>query len=88
MGYDTKKQLPLSILAIVKILEMIKLEMEERDTEEAQSLVRVGALIAVLIAASLQGYEEFHLDIATTRSHLNDGRHGKIPKKSKRRINV
>jgi hypothetical protein len=35
MGYDTKKQLPLSILAIVKILEMIKLEMEERETEEA-----------------------------------------------------
>ncbi|KAL3787047.1 hypothetical protein ACHAWO_007436 [Cyclotella atomus] len=39
MGYDTKKQLPLSILAIVKILEMIKLEMEERETEEAHGKI-------------------------------------------------
>jgi hypothetical protein len=84
MGYDTKKQLPLSILAIVKILEMIKLEMEERETEEAWSLVRFGALIAVLTAALLRGYEGFYLDIAATRSHLNDCRHGKIPNKFKR----
>ncbi|KAL3780370.1 hypothetical protein ACHAWO_009694 [Cyclotella atomus] len=37
MGYDTKKQLPLSILAIVKILELIKSDMEERDLEEART---------------------------------------------------
>lgn len=79
MGYDTKKQLPLSILAIVKILELVKLDMEERDEEEANSLLWFGALIAVLTAALLQGYEGFYLDIAATQAHLEDGRNGKMP---------
>ena len=83
MGYETKKQLPLSLLAIVKVLELVKLDMDERDEEEARSLLRFGALIAVLTAASLRGYEGFYLDIAATQAHLQDGNQGILPKQFK-----
>jgi hypothetical protein len=80
MGYKTKKQLPLSLLAIVKVLDAVKLDMDEQNEKEARSLFRFGALIA---AASLHRYEGFYLVIAATRAHLQDGNQGVSPKQFK-----
>lgn len=80
MGYKTKKQLPLLMLAIVKILELVKVDMEKQDVEEAQSLLRFGALVAILTAASLRGHEGFYLDITATQAHLDESKDGVVPR--------
>jgi hypothetical protein len=81
MGYDTKKQLALTIKAIVKILELVKQDLEDREDEEVALLTRFGALVAILTGASLRGHEGFYLDIAATKAHLGDGKDGLIPEK-------
>lgn len=85
MGYDTKKQLPLSIRAIVKLLELVKLDADDKEAEEARQLWKFGALVAILTAASLRGYEGFYLDLAATRAHITDGKSGLVPPNFKKK---
>jgi hypothetical protein len=63
MGYDTKKQLALTIKAIVKMLELVKQDLDDREDEEVALLTRFGALVAILTGASLRGHEGVYLDI-------------------------
>jgi hypothetical protein len=87
MGYDTKKQLPLQLKAIVKMLELVRQDLDEREAAESALLLRFGALVAILTAGSLRGHEGFYLDIAATKAHLEDGKQGVLPEKfSKQRI--
>jgi hypothetical protein len=87
MGFDTKKQLPLPIKAIAKMLELVKQDLDEREGDEVALLLRFGALVAILTGASLRGHEGFYLDVAATKAHLNDRREVSILNKfSKQRI--
>jgi hypothetical protein len=87
MGYDTKKQLALTIKAIVKMLELVKQDLDDREDEEVALLTRFGALVAILTGASLRGHEGLYLDIAATKAHIGDGKDGVVPEKfSKKRI--
>ena len=85
MGYDTRNQLALPIKAIVAILSLIKADAEEKDEEYYNVLIKLGALIAILTAASLRGYEGFYLDLAATRAHIQDGKFGVVPENFKRK---
>ena len=85
MGYDTANQMALPIKTVVKMLELIKLDVLERDEEYSRILVRLGALVAILTAASLRGYEGFYLDLAATKAHIADGKQGKVPSNFKRK---
>jgi hypothetical protein len=58
MGYETKNQKALPILAVVRQLELISTDIESEDDVSARNFfIRLGALIAVLTAASLRGHE-------------------------------
>lgn len=81
MGFDTKNQLALPIKAIVLLLDMIKLDAEGLEEEYSSILYKLGSLIAILTAASLRGHEGLYLDLAATRAHIQDGKHGTIPVK-------
>ena len=84
MGYDTNNQLALSIKCIVTMLDMIKTHALEMDDTYARRLYKTGALVTILTAASLRGYEGFYLDLAATRNHIAKGREGSVPKGFKR----
>ena len=79
MGFDTKNQLALPIQTIVKLLELIKIDADDRDVAYSASLVKLGALLSILTAASLRGYEGFYLDLAATRAHIHEGENGVVP---------
>lgn len=57
---------------------------DEREAAESALLLRFGALVAILTAASLRGHEGFYLDIAATKAHLKDVKNGALPKKFSR----
>lgn len=81
MGFDTMNQKPLTMMCILKQLEMIRSDMEEAVGTEKSFLVKLGALITLLTAASLRGHEGFYLDIASTRNIHAKGETGVIPKR-------
>lgn len=83
MGYDTKRQQAVAIKVVVLMLTMVKDDAIGHDDEYATVLYKFGALVAILTAASLRGYEGFYLDLAATRSHLAEGQVGEVPKKFK-----
>ena len=77
MGYDTKKQLDVPILVVVRLLELVRMDLEsENSLGRKNRLIKLGALVAVLTGASLRGHEGFYLDIAGTQKRLTRGAHG------------
>lgn len=80
MGYDTKRQEALPIKTIVLMLQLVKRDADEKDDKYADCLYKFGALVAILTAGSLRGYEGFFLDLAGTRGHISSGQLGCIPK--------
>jgi hypothetical protein len=55
-------------MAMLRQLELIAQDIDdEDDVSQKAFLIRLGALIAILTAASLRGHEGFYLDIAATR---------------------
>ena len=80
MGYDTRKQLDLSILAIVAMIEQIESDIDtSEDVTQVNRLIKTAALVTILTAASLRGHEGFYLDIAGTQKYLHKGKHGQLP---------
>ena len=80
MGYDTVKQLDVPIRVVVRQLELIWADAEfETDLARRHTLIKTGALIAVLTAASLRGHEGFYLDVAGTLKRLPKGADGVLP---------
>jgi hypothetical protein len=66
MGFDTKNQKPVSILCLIKQLEMIKSDMEQANGADCHFLVKLGAMITLLTAGTFRDHEGFYLDIAST----------------------
>jgi hypothetical protein len=80
MGYETKNQKALPILAVVRQLELIAADIDSEDDASTRNfLIRLGALIAILTSASLRGHEGFYLDIAGTMKRIDEGKSGKVP---------
>eukprot|EP00956_Cyclotella_meneghiniana_P014411 scaffold21564_cov22-Cyclotella_meneghiniana.AAC.1 len=80
MGYDTRNQRDLPILAIVSMVGRIEADIESSDDQsQVNRLTKAAALITVLTAASLRGHEGFYLDIAGTRKYLPRGKDGQAP---------
>ena len=80
MGYQTKNQVSVPIGAVVRLLELVDVDITTaEDSLHKTLLIRFGALVTILTAGSLRGHEGFYLDIAATRKYLNVGRIGTIP---------
>jgi hypothetical protein len=80
MGYETKNQQAMPFMAVLRQLELIAQDIDdEDDVSQKAFLIRLGALIAILTAASLRGHEGFYLDITATMKHLRTGRDGVVP---------
>jgi hypothetical protein len=80
MGYDTMKQLDVPIQAVIRQLELIWADAEFEPVQSHRHLlIKTGALIAILTAASLRGHEGFYLDISGTMKYLNRGSDGVLP---------
>jgi hypothetical protein len=80
MGYDMRKQKYLPIPVVVEQLRLIKRDASLPDNPQANTLVKLGALICILTAGSLRGHEAFYTDLTATRKYLDRGREGVIPK--------
>ena len=81
MGYDTRAQLSLPIKVVVYMLDLIKVDAGQHTTVHERTLLKFGAYIAILTAASLRGHEGFFLDLAATRNLLPKGKSGVVPEK-------
>jgi len=83
MGCQSQPNHGLLIGAIIRLLDLIKLDAEDATrmdaVAEANELWKVGAYVCTLTAASLRGHEGFYLDLAGMRKHVNKGRFGEIP---------
>ena len=80
MGYAAQRNLPFGPGVIVKLLDLVK---DEINTQESAGLAReyckLGAAIVVALCASLRGPEVFLLDLAGLWEHVDMGRLGSIP---------
>jgi hypothetical protein len=86
MGFQTNNQLALPIDAVIRQLELIDADIDDAADDKARHfLIKVGALIAILTAASLRGHEGFYLDIAATQKHLPKGKNGRLPRNALKR---
>jgi hypothetical protein len=86
MGFETNNQLATPIDAVIRQLELIDADIDDAADHKARHfLIKVGALIAILTAASLRGHEGFYLDIAATQKHLPKGKHGRLPRNALKR---
>lgn len=80
MGYETHNQLAVPIAVVVRLLELVDVDIaSSEDSAHAKLLTRFGSLVAILTAASLRGHEGFYLDIAATRKFLAIGKDGVVP---------
>jgi len=80
MGHQTKNQLSVPIGVVVRMLELVELDITvSENVSNTKALTRFGTLVTILTAASLRGHEGFYLDIAATRKYLNVGKVGTIP---------
>eukprot|EP00804_Cyclotella_cryptica_P009196 CCRYP_003235-RA/>CCRYP_003235-RA protein AED:0.41 eAED:0.41 QI:0/0/0/1/0/0/2/0/290 len=80
MGYQTKNQLSVPIGAVVRLIELVDIDIStSEDPAHTKLLTRFGDLVTILTAGSLRGHEGFYLDIAATKRYLNVGRTGAIP---------
>jgi hypothetical protein len=80
MGYATRRQQPLSIATIIRLLELVKEEAEDQEQRVAREFFKVGAAIALAVCGSLRGNEVFMLDLNGLRKHLSLGKEGTLPK--------
>ncbi len=80
MGYVTRRQQPLSIATIVRLLTLVKEEAEEQEHQVAREFFKVGAAIALAVCGSLRGNEVFMLELNGLRKHIKLGKQGTIPK--------
>ena len=79
MGYVTRRQQPLSIAAVVRLLTLLKEEAEEQEHHVAREFFKVGAAVALAVCGSLRGNEVFMLDLGALRRHIDLGKQGTLP---------
>ena len=64
---------------IVKLLELVKEEAEEKDRNIASEFFKVRAAIATAVCASLRGPEVFMMELSALRKHIHLRRGGIVP---------
>ena len=74
MGFVAHRNLPFGPGVIVKLLEMVKEEIEFGEREVEREYTKFGAAVATSLCASLQGPEAFLLDLAGLRKYAELGR--------------
>jgi len=79
MGYVMRRQQPLSIAAIARLLTLLKEEAEEQEHHVAREFFKVGAAVALAVCGSLRGNEVFMLDLGALRRHIDLGKQGTLP---------
>ena len=80
MGYDTEANRGVSIDAIVKTLDYIKVDTAEAETKaETNQLYKILAFICMVTAGSLCGYEGYYIDLAGLREQICKDPDGMIP---------
>jgi hypothetical protein len=79
MGFVAHKNSPFGSGVIVKLLGMVKEEIEFGEREVAREYTKFGAAVATSLCASLRGPEVFLLDLAGLRKYGALGREGVLP---------
>jgi hypothetical protein len=59
---------------LFKLLEMMRCEAEGEEPQVARENLKVRAMVATVVCASLRGPEVFQLDLAGMREHIGRGR--------------
>ena len=78
-GVHFKKQQPLGIGVISRLLKIIKEEAEDQEREVAREYIKVGAAVATAVCGSLRGSEVFMMKLSTLQIHIHMGREGTTP---------
>ena len=79
MGYAAQRNLPFGAGVILRLLELVKEEINSQSVAMAREYTKLGAAIALALCASLRGPEVFLLDLAGLREHIGLGRDGILP---------
>ena len=80
MGYATQANKPLSTPTIVRLLELVKREAEDKDVEWiSNKLYKFRAAAAIAMCASLRGPVVFMVDLAGIIENINMGKNGFMP---------
>ena len=85
MGYKSKSNQPLSMPAMVQVIEYIKKDaLKAKTAVNASYLWKVGTFLTVCTTASMRGYEGFYLEIAGLMYYQDRGINGEIPEQLNR----
>ena len=68
MGYSTRRQQPLGIGVITKLLAMIREEAEDQEKTIGREYLKVGAAVATTVCASLCGSEVFMMELLVSNA--------------------
>lgn len=79
MGYSSEANKALRIKAVVRILELVKEEMEDAPQWHADQLTKFGTAVVVAQCGSLRGPEVLTMDLAGMLAHIELGRQGTLP---------
>lgn len=79
MGHKSMANRALTIDIILRVLELIKIDMNEQSHVIAREYCKLGAAVAIALCGSLRGPEVFMLDLAGLRAHLSKGGNGLMP---------
>jgi hypothetical protein len=79
MGYTSEANKALRIQAVVRVLELVKEEIQDAPPGLARDLYKFGAAVAVAQCGSLRGPEVLTMDLAGMRTHIDLGREGTVP---------
>lgn len=85
MGYVSKADRALHINVILRILDLVREEIDSSSQETAREFVKLGAAIAAAMCGSLRGPEIFKMDLAGIRTFINQGRDGITPRNPMKR---
>lgn len=81
MGYAAQRNLPFGAGVILRLLEVVKEEINSQSVALAREYTKLGAAIVLALCASLRGPEVFLLDLAGLREHIGLGKDGILPHK-------
>ncbi len=79
MGWTSKRQQPLGVGVIGRLLNLIKEEAKDQEQTIAREYYKVGAAVATALCSLLRGSEVFMLELAALQRHIKIGRDGTLP---------
>jgi hypothetical protein len=79
MGYVSQRNQPLGVGVVAKMLELVKVKVEEQDDWVAREYYKFGVAAALAVCGSLQGPEVFLLDLAGLWKYIEMDKDGVMP---------